>query len=1140
MTLADQEARDRIQEGLDVTLVVEAAAGTGKTTALVRRILELIRTGNARLSGIVAVTFTDKAAAEMKLRLREAIEGARRAAPASERALLDGALRELEAARIATIHSLCQDLLRERPVEAGIDPLFSVAAEAEAQRLFRGAFDQWFEEVLGDPPEGVRRVLRRRTWGQDRPRDQLRSAAWRLAEQRDFETGWRRDPFDREAAIDGVMDSLGVVGALSERASDPDDYLARSVAEIGHWCAELAHRESVRDRDYDGLEAELSAFARRRHWVWKGRGRWFGDGLPRAEVLALRERAKTDLDVVTASCGQDLAPCLAEALHPVVERYEQVKARAGVLDFFDLLHRTHALLMEDQDVRRDQQQRISHLLVDEFQDTDPLQADILLLLASSDPTVSDPRDVRVRPGKLFIVGDPKQSIYRFRRADVVLYEALKRRLLSDGAELVELSSSFRSDPRIQEAVNVAFASRMRGDGQAHYVPLDPVRSPVDARPAVIALPVPDPYNDWGAIKDWPVKRSFPEAVGAFVKWLVAESGWQVTDPATRELTSVAPRHVCLLFRRLQSFGVPVTDAYSRALEARDVPHVLTGGRAFHEREEVLAMRNAATAVEWPDDELAVYATLRGPLFAVGDDALLAWKDRFGSVHPLRPIEDVPDTGLWAEVLAPLQILARLHRSRNRRPFVDTVTELLEAARAHAGFAFWAGGEQVLGNVLRMVELARRAEASGLSSFRAFMEELLDDAERGQAPQAVMVEDGTEGVRVMTVHKAKGLEFPVVILCDPTCNAVGRKPNRWVDNDSRRCFESLAGCVPVELEENAGEVLRRDEEEAHRLLYVAATRARDLLVIPAIGDVAATEPDWWTAPLDPAVFPPESARRHGAPAPGCPPFGADTVRVRPPRARPDVVAVQPGAHEGVGGSGVVWWDPYALELDVSGASGLRYQTVLADDSGSGEAAASKERYEEWRSRRAAVLERGGRPSVTVVTPTQLAAESPSLSSDRVLVQSTDAIRAARPAGRRFGTLVHEALEYVAAEAGADLVARTVRWRGRVLGASEEEVAAATEAVLAALAHPIMEAAARSPDSRREAALAWVLDDGTVVEGGADLVFLDPDDPRRWIVVDFKTSADEAESRDRWLAQVSCYCDAVEAATEVRAEGVVLMV
>src|SRR6058998_3131746 len=233
MALADQSARERIRNDLDTTLVVEAAAGTGKTTELVGRMVAVLMAGRGRLDGMVAVTFTDTAAGELKLRLRTRIEQARRedgAAPQARRLLAD-ALPQLEEARIGTIHSFCADLLRERPVEAGVDPLFAIAPRDVADGLLDRAFDRWFEEKLQDPGEAMRRILRRRADGEG-PRRLLRGAARELIERRDFPAAWRHeDGFDRDAAIDALLDEMAALGARAA-SGNRDDYFVKSLAEI--------------------------------------------------------------------------------------------------------------------------------------------------------------------------------------------------------------------------------------------------------------------------------------------------------------------------------------------------------------------------------------------------------------------------------------------------------------------------------------------------------------------------------------------------------------------------------------------------------------------------------------------------------------------------------------------------------------------------------------------------------------------------------------------------------------------------------------------------------------------------------------------------------------------------------------------
>src|SRR5262249_43261523 len=197
---------------------------------------------------------------------------------------------------------------------------------------------------------------------------------------------------------------------------------------------------------------------------------------------------------------------------------------------------------------------------------------------------------------------------------------------------------------------------------------------------------------------------------------------------------------------------------------------------------------------------------------VGDDPLLLFRERQGRLHPLRRFDVECLSSQERDVAQAMGVLGELHLRRNRRPIAQTLTMLLQATRAHAGIAIWPTGEQALANVLRVFELARRFEAAGASSFRAFVEQLAEGAERDDAAEAPVVEEGTEGVRVMTVHKAKGLEFPVVILCDPTAPFVPKNPSRYIEPERRLCAMPLAGCVPVELLRNRQPALDRDREE----------------------------------------------------------------------------------------------------------------------------------------------------------------------------------------------------------------------------------------------------------------------------------------------------------------------------------------
>ncbi|MEX1127529.1 MAG: UvrD-helicase domain-containing protein [Vicinamibacterales bacterium] len=1189
MTLTDATARDAIANALDETLVVEAAAGTGKTTELVNRILRILSTGRAEnVRNIVAVTFTEKAAGELKLRLREALEKARTNAPDEDVTdRLDAALAGLEEAHVSTIHGFCAELLRERPVEARVDPLFAVLTEGQAERLFDDAFSAWIQEQLADPPEGVRRGLRRSVWTgfgktaarTDGPIDRLRRAAWELSQWRDFTAPWTRPPFEREGDLDRLIAELHDFAALTAKPSYNRDNLYLDTAAARHLSQEIALHQSFGHDDYDGWEARLVDLSRDRNFskARHGRGPGYRQGVTRAVVLEALETFRAHLDQFRMVADADLAAALQQELAAAVERYEDLKARGGSLDFLDLLLKARDLVKSDEAVRRGFQTRFTHIFVDEFQDTDPLQAEILLLLASADPAQTDWRAVTPVPGRLFIVGDPKQSIYRFRRADVGIYRDVCARLQACGARVERLTTSFRSVPGIQACVNAAFAPVMTGDAftlQADYVALSPFREPTRGQPSVIALPVPGPYGTRN-VSAIAIETSLPDATGAFIDWLLHESRWMVTERSHEAPVRVAARHVCILFRRFISFGDDVTMPYVRALEARGVKHVLVGGKTFHDREEVETMRAALAAIEWPDDELSVFATLRGSLFAIGDEELMAWKYRFKRRFTLFVPREASEAPECQAIVEALDVLRGLHRQRNRVSIADTIQQLVSATRAHVALVLRPAGEQALANVLHIAELARQYEAAGGISFRGFVDELRMAAEGAAAAEAPMLEEGSDGVRMMTVHKAKGLEFPVVILADVTCKLARAEAGRWINPDTNMCALKIGGWAPMELLHHDAEEASRDKAEAERLTYVAATRARDLLVVPTIGD--GPYDGGWLDPLTSAIYPPDLQRRAPQHAEGCPVFRSkDSVLNRPDGdpARPHTVA--PGAftfsvpsiqHSAFSlQHSVVWWDPSILHLHAVSSFGLRRDDLIVKDGDMFAVEDRKSDYETWRAGREQLVEQGRTPGVRIQTATAWAvdaAREDAAGTERERVeaarrgaggpadQKIDEANAAsasikvvqipgadgRPKGPRFGTLVHAVLAIVPLDAGDEVVRHTTDVQGRILGAPADEVAAAGAVVRAVLKHELMARARASARLRRETPITWTQKDGMLIEGVLDLAF-DEDDGTT--VVDFKTDHELSAGEARYRAQLQKYVDAVALATRKPAKGVLFKV
>ncbi len=878
--------------------------------------------------------------------------------------------------------------------------------------------------------------------------------------------------------------------------------------------------------------------------------------MPRAQVVAARDMIVDALVAFRDRADADLAALVHEALQRAISGYEARKQRAGAVDFLDLLIRARDLVRDHAHVRHDFQRRFRYLLVDEFQDTDPLQAELLLRLAADEsrPAGGDPFDQPVRPGALFIVGDPKQSIYRFRRAHVGVYREICESLIAAGAARVRLRTSFRSVPAIQRTVNTAFSVRMTGDAaslQADYVELQPDRADHPAQPAVVALPVPRPLSRHGNVTQAALAESQPKAIAEFVRWLVQDSGWTVAAesgpdgaPARRPIRA---GDVCLLFRRFTSFQTDVTHDYVAELEARGVPHLIVGGKSFHEREEVDAVRTALTAIEWPDDGLSVFAALRGPLFAVAEEELLAWHARYRGFRPFHVPDDVPaELDAVAEAL---RTLCELTRLRNHRPVAETVSRLIEVTRAHAGFVLWRGGEQVLANVLQIAELARRYEADGGLSFRGFVEELRDAADQAPAPEAPILEEGTDGVRLLTVHKAKGLEFPVVILADIGGKLSRDTAQRYLDSTRGLAAITLAGWTPLDLRDHNALEASRDEAEGVRLAYVAATRARDLLVVAAVGD--ASYDSGWVSPLSPAIY-----GGNATTAPGVPDFrGHDTILDRPEHNAPTLHTMRPGAFSHIDpttGSGytAVWWDP--LHIDRPGAErrGLRHEHLISKDAPPEVVAGDLAAYRQWRSRLDATIAHGQQPSVRVMTATEWAHATadgtvtlPVAIADLargVRVVDAGVFDPYRPTGARFGILVHALLAHVPLDATAEQIARLAAVQARMLRSSDEERAAAAAMVDRALKHALLDrvraARAAGRSCRREVSLGLVVD-GVVVDGQADLLF---DDGDHWLVVDFKTDVEITGREAIYQRQVALYMDAAQRATGATVEGALLRV
>ena len=534
----DADARARIRDDLDATLVVEAAAGTGKTTALVARIVALLRSRRARRSSsIVAVTFTEKAAGEMKLRLRAEIErrarrrrGDRRARRASTRRS-----RSSRSRASAPSTAFCADLLRERPGRGAASIRCSRSPpRTRPSALFERRSTRWFQRALADPPEGVRRdpAPARARPRRERPRDAARRRAGAGRAARLRRAVAPRSVRSRRARSTRVLDELAALGALAARAPTRRR-LARAEPRRASRASSTSSRGARRcaARDYDGLEAELRELVARRG-AGTGRARRArrsAPGCSRAEVLARRDAA------------QARARRVARALPTPTSRALPARASCGrVVDAYERAQgaRRQARLPRPAAARARPARATtppcarSCSSASRTSSSTSSRTPIRCRPRScccSPPTIPRERDWRAcapAPGKLFLVGDPKQSIYRFRRADVALYEAIKRAARRATApSSLHLTTSFRSVPAIQAAVNAAFAPRDAGGADGSQAALRAARAVPRRRrrrsPRWSRCRCRGRTATAASVTNWAIEESLPDAVGAFVDWLRA-------------------------------------------------------------------------------------------------------------------------------------------------------------------------------------------------------------------------------------------------------------------------------------------------------------------------------------------------------------------------------------------------------------------------------------------------------------------------------------------------------------------------------------------------------------------------------------------------------------------------------------------
>lgn len=847
--LPDQEARDRIARDLETNLLVEAGAGSGKTTALVGRLVALIEEGVATADELAAVTFTRKAAGELRERFQIELETRLRKARlsgdddvATDR--LAQALDEIDRVFVGTIHSFCARLLRERPLDVGLDPAFEELRVEERIGMRRGFWAAFLERLARDSDPRLERLSEAglapsMLYGlfdalvenpdvdfpggdAERPAlsevgavrtqlDDLVSRAWELMDDLPPSRGWdslqrklRQLHFERE--ITEWTEPADLFGAIATLCKDPPAFNTT----LKNW----------RDRDLARtLKEHINEFGVGDTAAHRLVGRWYA------------HRYSLALDLCSAAARD----------------FEAHRLRVGKLDFQDLLVLAARLLRENPAVRRQLGRRYRRLLVDEFQDTDPLQAEIILLLSTEPaaesgdapsgelpPDASDWQSAVPRPGALFVVGDPKQSIYRFRRADIQLYAFVRERF-SDFGDVVALSTNFRSRPAIGDLVNEVFEDDAFFPQEATNVQAAFER--LETRPPEVDIPCEGVFS-YTLTPDLEKRNGVAAADDAarVSSWIRAR-----IDAGERE-----PGDFLILTRRRQHL-----DVYARALEARHLPVNVTGAGVGVE-EELRELEVVLECMIDPSNPVKVVSALVGLCFGIDYERMVAHRMAGGSFDARRPGNDGD-----ADVRDAIRTLHGWWRRSTAEPADVFIARLASEIGLLPYAAAGELGSLRAGAFLYAMDAIRAAAFSGDTSLPGALDAVRAALDLNEA-EAPLEPGRSDAVRLMNLHQAKGLEGTVVVLADPT-GSKARRPDMHVTRSEAGGAEGFLrvgeagrfGSIRVLARPEGWDAYERAESgfedaEQVRLLYVAVTRAREELVVSTWPDGRGESP--W-APLE---------------------------------------------------------------------------------------------------------------------------------------------------------------------------------------------------------------------------------------------------------------------------------------------------
>jgi len=805
---ADEDARLLIRDEHEKTLFVEAGAGTGKTTALVARVVELVATGRLPdVAGLAAITFTENAAAELRNRIREGLEQAARgehrdrAYDETERGRCRRALREFDDAAVTTLHGFAARILADYPIEAGLSPGFvirePIAARLESLAAWRGSLDQLLDDASVQPHLLAALTLDLRLDALQQLADAF-AASWDLLAGRPFQ------PTALPAVdLDSVCEPLRRAAAYAHPGPQKDrltewlqQVAAPTVAELTALTDPLDQLEALHRLAVNTSSGDAQ--------------RWKAAGLCKPDVIALLKEAESARDAIVSGTAHAVAETLAARIQDHVLEQAGQRQREGRLDFHDLLVVTRDLLRRDTEVRHAVHDRYPVVLIDEFQDTDPLQIEIACLIAG-DCEVEAPtawQDIGVPGGRLFFVGDPKQSIYRFRRADVGVYLQAGDRFADGGTRL---DVSFRAVPGVITAVNTVFEDLIgtASAGQVPYAPITPHREPISNEPPVLLLGGP---MDADAQYLRHVEAGHIAATIARVN----REPWPIDGgkASYRDIAILLPTRTSL----------PAIEA---ALQGHDIPYRVESRSLVWATDAVRDLITLLQALDNPADEVATVAALRHAALACSDVHLAEWAAAGGSWNYLAPApEDVP---VDHAVTAGMATLRRYHDLRWWLPVNELVERIVRELRL---VELTAGLRRPRDHWRRLRFVMDQARAfcdqggSGLGDFVGWAVDQIDS--EADVLETAVPEPDDDAVRILTVHGSKGLEFPVTVVAGLGGGLRSGAQVLW--GGTRPEARLRAGLETAGFAAQSQIDKALDHAEAVRLLYVAMTRAKDHLVL----------------------------------------------------------------------------------------------------------------------------------------------------------------------------------------------------------------------------------------------------------------------------------------------------------------------